>query len=161
MNSKALCQFLKKINSCIVMFVFILLFGCSDDKNKQLLTYAGDGDLVRVEALLNDGADVNYKIFDTGTTPLIAAARKGHLAVAKRLLTAGADINAIDDGVGTALYWAAFEGRLEMVKFLLDNKGRLNCSKESAAYLLDTIRRKEYQAIESLIKAQLEQEISI
>lgn len=138
-----------------VTIAALALFGCSSDISRKLLTAAGDGDVAQVKALIQEGADVNYELFDTNTTPLMAAARKGHLEVAKILLAAGAKINTVDDGVGTALYWAAFEGELEMVKFLLSQKGMLNCSSDSATYLLQTVRSRGFHEVEELVEAQL------
>jgi ankyrin repeat protein len=53
-------------------------------------------------------------------TPLHDAARKGDVAEAKKLLEAGADLNARDEHLrSTPLAWAAKFGQLTMVKFLL------------------------------------------
>jgi hypothetical protein len=54
-----------------------------------------------------------------GSTPLLAAAREGDVAILSALLAAGADINAEDDAGRSALLWAAAEGRLEAVQHIL------------------------------------------
>lgn len=53
----------------------------------------------------------------TGFTPLMLAAQRGHVDVCKKLLAAGADVNAVDanDG-GTAAVWAAAEGHVDVLK---------------------------------------------
>lgn len=142
----------------MVMMIAFALIGCSSELNKRLITAAGDGNIGQVNELLQHGANVNYKLFDAGTTPLIAAASRGHIDVAEILLAAGAQINATDDGVGTALYWAAFEGRVRMVKLLLSRGGKLNCQFDSAAYLLQIIRKRGYREVEELVQVQLEKE---
>lgn len=54
-------------------------------------------------------------------SPLHEAARKGDVKEAKKLLDAGADLNARDEhNRSTPLGWAAKYGRLDMVKFLLE-----------------------------------------
>ena len=54
-----------------------------------------------------------------GETPLMAAARSGHVDAAKRLLDAGADVNAKESfGGQSALMWAAAQRQAAMVKFL-------------------------------------------
>jgi ankyrin repeat protein len=55
-------------------------------------------------------------------SPLHEAARKGDVQEAKKLLSAGADLNARDEHLrSTPLAWAAKYGQLEMVKFLLQH----------------------------------------
>ena len=55
-----------------------------------------------------------------GVTPLHEAARKGEVREAKKLLKAGADLNARDEHLrSTPLAWAAKFGQLKMVKSLL------------------------------------------
>jgi ankyrin repeat protein len=55
-------------------------------------------------------------------SPLHEAARKGDVQEARKLLAAGADLDARDEHLrSTPLAWAAKFGRLEMVKFLLEH----------------------------------------
>lgn len=136
----------------------VVLSGCSADLDKRLVAAASDGDLELVQVLLKRGANVDYQLFDTGTTPLIAAARKGHVHVATALLAAGANINAVDHNVGTALYWAAFEGQQGMVKFMLERSAKLNCNAASATYLMNTIRKRNFIEVERLIDIQFQRE---
>ncbi|MDO9451509.1 MAG: ankyrin repeat domain-containing protein [Stagnimonas sp.] len=132
-----------------------MIVGCSSELGRKLVTASGDGDVMQVEALLQQGANVNLRLPDTGTTPLIAAARRGHISVMQVLLDRGAEINAVDDGVGTALYWAVFEGQVEAAKFLLEKRARLNCQRASAEYLLRHIRTKGSSEVEALVRQQL------
>ena len=52
-------------------------------------------------------------------TPLMTAARAGHVEVVRRLLARGAAVNAAADGHGTALAVAAANNRVEVVRALL------------------------------------------
>ena len=54
---------------------------------------AKTGDLAGVQAELDKGADVNAKN-ESGVTPLLWAAWKGHKEVAELLIANGADVNA-------------------------------------------------------------------
>ena len=55
----------------------------------------------------------------------MAAARSGKVDAAKRLLEAGADVNAKEDWGGqSALMWAAAQSQAEMVKFLASQRRR-------------------------------------
>ncbi len=73
-----------------------------------------------MEALIRHGHDVNRTDW-WGRTLLQADAAEGLLDRVKMLITLGADIHAIDVHSRTnALGYAARQGRVEMVKFLLD-----------------------------------------
>ena len=69
---------------------------------------ANDGNIEAVKQHLADGADVNAKN-DFGSTPLIAAALKGHKEIAELLISQGADVNAKNNRGQTPLDWAEVE----------------------------------------------------
>jgi serine/threonine-protein phosphatase 6 regulatory ankyrin repeat subunit B len=79
-----------------------------------------------VKALIDKGADVNLTD-NTGLTPLMIAAEKGHLTTVQALLsTPGIDIDdKTTDGV-TALYFAAINGKEDVVKALIDKGADVN-----------------------------------
>ncbi|MFO7957437.1 MAG: ankyrin repeat domain-containing protein, partial [Candidatus Brocadiia bacterium] len=62
---------------------------------RELREAARDGDLERVRALLQEGAEPNAR-GHAGGTALHNAARAGHAGVVEALLEAGADVNATD-----------------------------------------------------------------
>ena len=59
-------------------------------------------------------------------TPLMLAAREGHLDVARTLVGAAADIDAAAGDGKTALAIAIFNGNYELASFLVDNKADVN-----------------------------------
>ena len=59
-------------------------------------------------------------------TPLMLAAREGHVDVAHILVGAGADIDAAEGDGKTALAIAIFNGNYEYASFLVDNKADVN-----------------------------------
>jgi uncharacterized protein len=59
-------------------------------------------------------------------TPLMLAAREGHLDVARILVGAGADIDAAAGDGKTALAIAIFNGSYELASFLVDHKADVN-----------------------------------
>jgi hypothetical protein len=62
---------------------------------QQLLGLIDGGDLLGIQALLNRGAQVDFRCKDPdGETPLIRAVRAGRLSVVEMLINAKADINA-------------------------------------------------------------------
>ena len=67
------------------------------------------------------GADVNYRDSDyRGCTPLFIAAQKGHDAVVRALLDAGADKDLADNNGATPLMAAAIYGHVTVARALLD-----------------------------------------
>jgi len=59
-------------------------------------------------------------------TPMMLAAREGHLEIARTLTAAGADLNAIAGDGKDALGLAIFNGQYELASFLIDNKVNVN-----------------------------------
>jgi hypothetical protein len=56
---------------------------------------------------------------DDGRTPLHGAASNGHKEIAERLLSKGADVDAMDDDGWTPLHYAASNGHKEIAELLL------------------------------------------
>jgi thiol-disulfide isomerase/thioredoxin len=83
----------------------------------------GDIDVGVFMALLSCGsAKVNENLSDVDDVPLLThAATNGHLEVARRLLAAGAKVDAEDPESGTTALWhAAMEGHVDIVRLLVE-----------------------------------------
>ena len=76
-------------------------------------------DIKKIEALIKDGADVNYKEKEKGNYPLLICARKGYDEIAALLINNGADINLANDFGTTALMAAARHDNYELCEVLL------------------------------------------
>lgn len=73
------------------------------------------------EILINNRAtSLNAKSND-GNTPLILAVRNCSDSMMAELLTAGADINAVDNCQRTALHWAAMVSNIKALKALIEH----------------------------------------
>ncbi|HOL70854.1 MAG TPA: ankyrin repeat domain-containing protein, partial [Bryobacteraceae bacterium] len=76
------------------------------------------GNIERVRALLDAGADVNGRD-RLGGTPLHEAIWNGNAAIAALLIERGADVNARHTEAGsTPLHYAVITGRVELVRLL-------------------------------------------
>lgn len=79
------------------------------------------GDLTAATELLRSGTDANRRGTD-GLTPLMIAAGMGRAYMVDLLLTAGADVHAIDPGMGAAaLHKAAQSGNPDVIRLILDH----------------------------------------
>jgi ankyrin repeat protein len=80
-----------------------------------------------VEFLLGQGAGVNSPSNNAQRVmPLHSAAAGAHLAIARRLLDHGAEVNAVQAGGFVPLHSAAQNGQVEMVSLLLAHGAEVN-----------------------------------
>ena len=120
----------------LILFFFYPQMGTGSEvvlsgliEKETLEEAAFKGDTTTVKALLAKGVNVNEKR-KKGTTPLIAAARSGHLEIVNLLLAAGAEVDPKTGpkrvGQPTALWWAARNGHQVIVETLLENGADVN-----------------------------------
>ncbi|XP_028852561.1 ankyrin repeat domain-containing protein 39 isoform X2 [Denticeps clupeoides] len=89
------------------------------DFERGIWSPAMNGDLKRVESLLNQGTDPNVRD-NANYTALHYASRSGHYSVCKLLLDHGACASPQTRGGATPLHRAAYCGHFDVVKLLLD-----------------------------------------
>jgi len=105
--------------SCGLVLLAAASAAGAGDPGEALREAARAGDLTRVEALLAAGAPIDAPA-RYGQTPLYFAAEKGHLAVVRRLVERGANVNARDGFFGFSALEIALQGRhLELARHLL------------------------------------------
>lgn len=85
---------------------------------KALFVAARRGDKGITKLLLENGATANGSLLNNTKLPLTSAAASGHLPVVRLLVEHGAEIGRLDRYGWCAMSHAAFQGRLEVVKFL-------------------------------------------
>ncbi|KAK7352468.1 hypothetical protein VNO80_17890 [Phaseolus coccineus] len=111
------------------------------EAEEQLCEAARKGDVEKVRALIDSGADVTH--FDgEGLNPLMHAAKNGHAPVLTLLLSAGSPWNALSPSSLSAGDYAMQEGHSEAFDLLL-NAGI------QAELILGTIARKENKSGDS------------
>ncbi len=85
----------------------------------EAAVYAGD--LPAVTQCLRHGANVNGTT-SSGLSPLMVASGLGQACMVSLLLAAGADVRAVEPGMGnTALHKAALSGSRQVAELLLDH----------------------------------------
>lgn len=122
-------------------------------KNNLLLSYAKDGNVEEVKALLNDDKDVVFiNVRDRyGATPLINAAEFGHEGVVQLLLCYKPDINARDSSElqETALHYAACYGYVNIVKLLVKEGAEKTIKNRAGKTAFDYTKNEELCALRS------------
>jgi ankyrin repeat protein len=129
----------------------------SNSEGMTAIAYAAHYGRTEVVDLLLGQYQADFNIPDTKwqQTPLFRAAKGGHVAVVKRLLTCdGVEVNTPDKDGQTALAIAAAHGWVDVVKVLLAYKGvditYVDCDGRSA------LSRAKSEQIKGLLKAALE-----
>ena len=97
-----------------------IILGCTS-LEANLLLATSNGEITGVKTLLAQGADINARDKELGTTALIIATRNGFTNIVGLLLDQGAavDITDVDPGL-TALMYASRDGNIEITRILLD-----------------------------------------
>jgi len=132
-------------------------------KDRQLIAAVTAGAIAQVSELIEAGADVNSKHEDSegfsNRTPLIYAAKGGHLDIVKLLLAAGADHKAKDrfvmpseEGGETALHHAINGHHHEVVAALLAAGANVNAKSSSETPLMAAIRMDSARLVQLLLE---------
>ncbi len=105
-----------------------------------------------VALLLARGADPNLTARNTmKVRPLHAAAAARSLAIATRLLTAGAEPDARQQAGYTPLHEAAGTGQIELARLLIDRGADANAKTDDGSTPLALARKGGYQAMADLL----------
>jgi ankyrin repeat protein len=124
--------------------------------NTLLMLATGNGNKELVEFLLSHRARVRARN-RYGDTALMTAALKGHLVIARLLVTAGAEIN---HSGWTPLIYAAFEGREETLKYLLEHGAEVNAlAPNGSTALMVAARNGHIQTVKLLLEADADTDV--
>ncbi len=111
---------LRLILPCLVTLVALAgVAAVPADRDRALITAAGDGDTGSVRRLLQEGASV-HAADERGVTALIAAAYRNHVEVARLLVRAGADVDRQDRTQQSAFLIATSDGYADLLRLTLE-----------------------------------------
>ncbi len=91
---------------------------------------AKEGDLAKVNRLIEGGADVNVRA-ENGATPLHFAADRGHKDVVELLISKGANVNAETKTGDTPLHWAAMGDHKDVAELLISKGANVNAESKT------------------------------
>jgi ankyrin repeat protein len=131
-------------------------------RNAALTEAARMGDVKTLEALLDDGADVNARDAE-GITPLMHAARGERPEIAnpaptdrpevvELLIKRGADINAKTDSGFVALFWAARYGHDRVAKILITHGADVNAKDKDGITAIQWASTNQQAKVVELLK---------
>jgi len=124
--------------------------GAENMEMEGLWAAAKEGHVEVIKQLIANGADINAKEPDNGSTPLIIAVAYGQNDAASVLIENGAKINAKNNDGSTALHSAAFLGHAAIVKLLLENGAKVNAKNKYGSTPLDGVTAEWTQELEGL-----------
>jgi ankyrin repeat protein len=124
--------------------VFLILL--SINSSAQLIAVVKKGDIKAIEALINEGADVNKE--EKGKTPLCMAVSLENLEVVRLLLDKGADVNKesskfVYNPLGLALH----RNNLDIVRLLLDKGADVNKTSNGVSNLYTAVQSKNLEMV--------------
>jgi len=94
--------------------------GLNAHKDTPLFAAILNGHVTAALALVAGGADVSIPCGETGRSVVDIAAQEGHVPILRALIEHGADVNAADTELCTALHIAAHHNRVEAVDVLVE-----------------------------------------
>ncbi len=122
-------------------------------QSKTIFDVARTGTQEEAKALLKTDPKLVNSVNADGYTALILACYRANNAVAKSLVDAGAEVDAMS-GMGTALMASVVKGNQEMVVYLLQKKANPNKSDANGTTaLLYAVMFKKYDIASILIKS--------
>jgi uncharacterized protein len=122
--------------------------------NIALLHAIEHNDLATVQSLIRSGVDVNAR-GPLPYTPLILAAARGLVQITDMLLTAGADLHALDSTLGSsALHKAAQGGVVDVARLLLEHGAFINLQSATVGHtpLIDAVWAKKPAMVAFLLE---------
>ena len=106
-----------------------------------------------LELLIRRGLSCVSGRDDLGNTPLLHAVRDGHLRTLRCLVLHGADIEEENNSKCRAVHYAAEQGPVEVLKFLLERRANVNCSASNGdTPVLCAVRGGSLSAVQLLLQ---------
>lgn len=126
--------------------------GCSSGRAKNSLFLAVNaGDLVEIRSIVEKNPAVKDAYLNDGWTALAVAARDGNVSAVNLLIEKGADINRLEGGGNSPLFWAVYYGHEDVVATLLRHGAGIHNKCEKCRDPIDIAREKNYEGILNML----------
>lgn len=138
------------MNRILILITSIILIGCDSPPN-NICDAAYYGNIEAVKSFLEDGTNINAKDDKYGATPLHEAASRGHIEIAKLLISKKANVDSKGKYGETPLHRAVLGGHADLVDLLIQKKANVNAKEDDGTTVLESaIKYKETKIIELL-----------
>ncbi|KAG8527333.1 uncharacterized protein KY384_007485 [Bacidia gigantensis] len=105
----------------------------------------------KIYQLLDNGAKINDRVFLSGDSAILLAAKQGHFAAVEALIKRGADLQSRDRGGTRAIHAAARRGDLEMVRLLLEQGAEEDIKDDGDRSALDVAEGQGHSQVVELL----------
>jgi ankyrin repeat protein len=139
-----------RILAAVILAIAMTLPADAQNRDQALIAAAGKGDLASVERLIREGASVASRD-SRGRTALLMATHGNHVAVARALIAAGADVNAKDDIQDSPFLYAGAEGRIEILKMTLPKADLKSTNRYGGTALIPAAHHGHPEAVRILL----------
>ena len=129
----------------------------AQNRDQALIAAAGKGDLAAVERLIREGASAAARD-SRGRTALLVATHGNHVAAARALITAGADVNAKDDIQDSPFLYAGAEGRIEILKMTLPTADLKSTNRYGGTALIPAAHHGHTEAVRALLATPIDKD---
>jgi ankyrin repeat protein len=114
------------------------------------------GDLAKVRAFIDQGADVNEKKGMMQVTALHSAAAGGHKEVVEFLINMGSDVSAQNRAGQTPLHIAAGGGYLDVVRLLIKSGADVHAKDRGGRTPMDLAQKAEHKEVVDLLRKRMQ-----
>src|SRR3990167_4987944 len=97
-------------------------------------------------------SSVTFSLFSGLDEDLLAAAGAGDSVAVESAIALGADVNAMYDDGNTALIWAAEDGRIDIVRLLLNRGADIDLVNEDGNTVLNFARQRNHTEIIKILE---------
>lgn len=145
---------MNKIKLFMPLNLLIVLIGCGQVSEKDLINAAYNGKTEVLENAIDAGANVNLKSKNGGVSLLSYAAGSGHGLTVYMLIKKGAKVNDQDDSGWSALHFAASKGHSDAINMLTKSNIELDAkTKDGWTALMYATFYNHERAVKSLLES--------
>lgn len=147
---------MRKIFALLVIVICVVgLACCSSDRIKNdFFAAVNSGDIAKVRLIVDKYPTVKDAYLNDGWTALTIAARDGNANVVNLLIAKGVDVNRLEGGGNSPLFWAVYYGHEDVVSLLLSHGARVHNKCYKCRDPVTVAKDKKYENIFRLLNEQ-------